>query len=408
MNILLVNHYAGSEDHGMEHRPYCLAREWVRLGHHVTIVAASYSHLRLHNPEVGGRVSEEQIDGIRYVWLKTPHYQGNGASRLGNMAALVWRLRWHETQVVGDRTPNAVIASSPHPFVIFPARRIARKYGARLVFEVRDLWPLTLVELGSISARHPLVRLLQWTEDYAYRQADRVVSVLPKADGYMRAHGMAPEKFAYVPNGVSVEQWDRARDPLPEEHAAVLAELRQEGRFLVGYVGQHGLSNSLESFIAAGPLVTKTKAALVLVGQGPLKAQLQAKAVQEGAGNVVFLPPVPKKAIPAMLSALDALFLGWSRMPSYRYGISPNKLMDYLMAAKPVIHAVEAGNDPVAESGAGISCAPEDPAAIAAAVEELAARTPAERGSLGQQGCRYVVDNHDYAELGRRFLELLA
>ena len=104
---------------------------------------------------------------------------------------------------------------------------------------------------------------------------------------------------------------------------------------------------------------------------------------------------------------MDVLFLGWQRRPLYRYGISPNKLMDYMMAAKPVIHAVEAGNDPVAESGAGISCAPEDPAAIAAAVRELGDRTAEQRRLLGQCGHQYVAENYDYAKLGRRFLEIM-
>jgi glycosyltransferase involved in cell wall biosynthesis len=392
----------------MEYRPYYLAREWVKSGHQVTIVAASYSHLRLGQPSIDGDVAEEHIDDIRYVWLRTRSYRGNGVRRVWNMATFVRQLRRHEAEVLGTFRPDVVVASSPHPFVIFPARRIARRHDARLVFEVRDLWPLTLIELGGMSARHPFIRLLQWTEDYAYRHADRVVSVLPKADGYMQAHGMAPEKFAYVPNGICVEEWRSVQAPLPEEHAAALGKLKQEGRFVVGYVGQHGLSNSLDSFVAAGPLLAETKAALVLVGQGPQKQQLQAKAAQLGAANVLFLPPVPKQAVPTVLAAMDALFLGWNRQPMYRYGISPNKLMDYLMAAKPVIHAVEAGNDPVAESGAGISCTPEDPVAIAAAVRELAKRTEEQRQVLGQRGFQYVVENHDYAKLARRYMEVIA
>jgi glycosyltransferase involved in cell wall biosynthesis len=407
MNVLLINHYAGSPGHGMEYRPYYLAREWVKLGHHVTIAAASYSHVRLRQPETGRDVEEQWIDDIRYVWLRTPPYQGNGVRRVWNMAAFVRQLRRHEADVVGTLRPDAVIASSPHPFVVFPARRIARKHGARFVFEVRDLWPLSLIELSDMSPWHPFIRCLQFTEDYAYRHADRVISVLPKAAAYMQPHGMSSEKFACVPNGVHLEDWSGPQAPLPDEHATAIARLKRDGRFLVGYVGQHSLSNALETFVEAAPLVAECGATLVLVGQGPEKEKLQAKAAEIGAANVVFLPPVPKRTVPTVLAAMDALFLGWNRLPLYRYGISPNKLMDYMMAAKPVIHAVEAGNDLVAESGCGVSCPPEDRFALVDSLRSLLALSENEWLAMGQRGRDYVMKHFDYEVLAREFLDVL-
>ena len=408
MNILLINHYAGSDQHGMEYRPYYLAREWVRLGHSVTIVAASYSHLRLHNPNIDRGVAEEQIDGIRYVWLRTGSYQGNGVRRAWSMAAFVRRLRKYKTLVLGDLPPDAVIASSPHPFIIYPACRIARECHCPLIFEVRDLWPLSLIELGGMSRWHPFIQCLQWAENYAYRQADRIVSVLPKVDQYLRERGMDAGKFTCIPNGIDVEESLAPPAPLPEEHATALARLKSAGRFLVGYVGQHSLSNALDSFVESASLLESSNATLVLVGQGPEKARLEQRAKESGAKNIVFLPPVAKKAVPAILSQMDVLFLGWKRQPLYRYGISPNKLMDYMMAAKPVIHAVEAGNDPVAEGGAGISCPPENSAAIADSVSELMTRrTVEERIAMGQRGKDYVVRNFSYTTLARLFLDAI-
>jgi glycosyltransferase involved in cell wall biosynthesis len=408
MHILLINHYAGSPEHGMEYRPYYLAREWVNLGHQVTIAAASYSHLRLRQPDMTGHWVEEHIDGIRYVWLQTPEYRGNGVRRVWNMAVFVRRLRSFEAEVVGPSKPDAVIASSPHPFVVVPARRIARRHGARLVFEVRDLWPLTLIDLSGMARWHPLIQCLQWTENYAYRHADRVVAVLPKAASYMQAHGMSPEKFACVPNGICLEDWTGATAPLPAEHAAAIERLRKERRFLVGYVGQHSLSNALDAFVESASLLESSNIALVLVGQGPEKARLEAKSRERGAKNIVFLPPVSKNAVAAVLASMDALFLGWKRQPLYRYGISPNKLMEYMMAAKPVIHAVEAGNDPVAESSSGISCAPEDPAAIVKAVRQLMGVAPEQRDTMGRRGREHVLRHYQYPMLARQFLEIMA
>ena len=110
MNILLINHYAGSTSYGMEYRPFYMAREWVKLGHNVTIVGGSYSHVRTEQPEIAGSVTEENVDGIRYVWLKTPFYRGNGTRRVLNIFSFVFRLWWHSRRVAGYFPPMGVIS----------------------------------------------------------------------------------------------------------------------------------------------------------------------------------------------------------------------------------------------------------------------------------------------------------
>ena len=300
-----------------------------------------------------------------------------------------------------------MIASSTYPLDMIAARRIARRAKARLVFEVHDLWPLSPIELGGMSPRHPFIRLMQWAEDYAYRRADRVVSMLPNAAGHMEAHGMAPEKFRYVPNGFVASEWQEGRTPIPLDHRTILTSLRERGLFLVGYCGAHGLANALESLVEAGSLLRDHQVALVLVGQGPEKATLQRKAEQARLTDVHFLPPVPKVCIPVLLDLLDALFIGLKRTPIFRFGISPNKLIDYMMAGKPVIQAIEAGNDLVAESGCGLSIPPENPQAIADATLRLMALSPAEREAMGLRGREYVLAYHDYRVLAREFLDAM-
>lgn len=408
MDILLINHYAGSPKHGMEYRPYYLGREWARLGHRVTVVAASRSHLRIQEPLVNGDATEEHLDGVRYVWLKTPGYCGNGVRRAVNVFAFVGQLCRHARRIVGDRPPEAVIASSTHPLDIFPAARIARRCQGRLVYEVHDLWPLSLIELGGMSPWHPFCLLIGRAERLAYRRADRVVSLLPAAAGHMRAHGMAPHKFVHIPNGIDVGQWQADTMPIPEEHRAALAALRAEGRFLVGYVGSHAVAYALDALVEAAQLLQSQPVGVVLVGQGQEKERLRRKAGALGLPNLVFLPPVPKPAVPALLASLDALYLGLRRKPIFRFGVSPNKLMDYMMAGRPVIQAIEAGNDLVAESRCGISCRAEDPAAIAEAILGLSRSTPEQRRAMGQSGQEYVFRHHDYAVLARRFLEVIA
>jgi glycosyltransferase involved in cell wall biosynthesis len=404
VRILYINHYAGSPKHGMEFRPYYLAREWVRSGHEVNLVAADYSHLRQHNPTLTENYRDEDIDGIRYTWCKTPPYEGNGLKRVINIFRFLGRLMGLSKRYLKEWKPDLVIASSTYPLDTVPAAFIAGKTGARLAYEVHDLWPLTPVEVGGMSPKHPFIRLLQWAEDFGYKKADTVISMLPCARDYMVEHGMDPAKYTVVPNGVDVAEWQGDAAPLPAEHVQALTELKAAGRFIVGYAGGHGLANALDFLLEAASQLHQDKVSFVLVGDGPDKAALEARAAELGLSNVSFLPAIPKRAVPAFLAQCDALFIGWRKLPIYRFGINPNKLFDYLMAGKPVLHSVEAGNDLVREAGAGISVGAEDPAAIAAAVRRLMALPAAERERMGAAGRAHVLAHHDYAVLARRFL----
>jgi glycosyltransferase involved in cell wall biosynthesis len=407
MNILLINHYAGSKEHGMEYRPYYLAREWVRMGHTVTIAAASVSHVRTHAPEIKGTVTEEMIDGIRYLWFKTPAYEGNGLPRVINIFTFVGQLFRYRKWIAKTIKPNVVIASSTYPLDMIPARAISQQYHAKLVFEVHDLWPLSLIEVGGMSKYHPFILLLQWAENFTYRNADKVVSVLPKAMEHMLQHGMRSDQFVYIPNGVDVVAWQDRPNELPNEHKQALSILKEKKHFLVGYTGAHGLANALDYFIDAAYQMQEDPVSFVLVGKGPEKEKLMLKVNSRKQTNVIFLPPVEKRSIPVILQEMDALYIGLGGNPLFRFGVSPNKLIDYMMAAKPVIYGIQAGNDMVAESRCGISIPPEKPEEIARAVLQLMSLSAEARKQMGQKGRVYILANHDYRMLAKQFLASL-
>jgi glycosyltransferase involved in cell wall biosynthesis len=404
MNILLINHYAGAPPYGMEFRPYYFAREWVRLGHNVTIVGASVSHLRTHQPHCQASVTREDVDGIRYLWLATPGYSGNGARRVANILAFVAQLFRYRKHIARDVKPELVIASSTYPLDAVPGSMIANECGARFVFEVHDLWPLSPIELGGMSPAHPFIALLQWAENFAYRRADRVVSMLPNAEPHMRAHGLAQGKFIYIPNGIDAESWSTTPQELGGSHGAVLEKAKRNGRFLVGYAGAHGIANALDVVVQGAHLLSDVPVTFIIVGQGPEKERLRGLAANLALRNVEFLPPVPKSSIPALLAQMDTLLISLQRSPLFRFGISPNKLMDYMMAAKPIIQAIDAGNDMVGESACGLTVLPESPQKIADAVRILMALSPAERSDMGARGRWYVLAHHDYRKLALQFL----
>jgi len=406
MKILLVNHYAGSPAHGMEYRPYYLAREWVKAGHEVTIAAASFAHVRSRQPAVSEKFSTEMIDGIRYVWLKTPSYKGNGLSRIVNMLAFVGKLFACAGKLAKEGGYDAVIASSTYPLDIYPCRKIARLCGARLFFEVHDLWPLSPMELGGYSKWHPFIMIMQAAENYACRHADGVISLLPLTLDHLTRHGMKKEKFHYIPNGVVVDD-SLPPGPLPAEHEAVLNDMKGRGLGIVAYVGSHGLANALHGFVEAAALSNNDRIAFVLVGDGPEKPGLIKQAAGLNTSNIYFLPPVPKDSVQALLERCDLLYIGLQKQPLFRFGISPNKLFDYMLAGKPIIQAIDAGNDPVKEASCGISIEPEDPPALTEAIKSILSWSPEERQQAGLRGREYVIRHHDYRVLAARFAEIL-
>ncbi len=405
MRILYINHYAGSPRHGMEYRPYYLAREWVRAGHLVQIVGSSQSHIRSRQPQLGGQNRlDETIDGIHYTWFETPGYVGNGIGRVRNMGSFVRRLYIESRRIAAAFRPDVVIASSTYPMDVWPAHRIAKLAGAKLVFEIHDLWPLTPMELGGMSRWHPFIMLVQAAEDYAYRHADAVVSILPKVREYAESRGMAPDKLHVVPNGIDPGEWFVNSPALQAPAADVLAGLHDRGCAVVGYAGTHGTSNALETFLTAAQLMGDEKVAFVLVGDGPDKASLQRRVAAEQLANVCFIDPILKEQVPALLERFDVAYIGWRRQSLYRFGIAPNKLMDYMMAARPVLHAVEAGNDSVRDAGCGLTVAPEDPPVVAKGIRALLSLGEDERKAMGQRGKQFVLDNLTYPILAKRFL----
>lgn len=392
----------------MEFRPYFMAKRWVRQGHQVTIVLSSYSHLRSDNPDSLGRPYwVEEIDGIRYFWINGPEYHGNGMGRIKNMLSFYRGLSKFESQINENGTPDAVIASSTYPLEIYPLHKMAKKHGAMLIYEVHDLWPLSPMELGGIPKYHPYIMLMQAAENYCYKHSDYVVSILPNAQEHMIEHGMNPEKFICIPNGIVKEDWETESSSAPV-YGEKLKQYHDDGYFLIGYTGAHGVANALDSYIEAGELLRGSKIKLLLVGQGPERDRLMEKIKELKLEEVVeALPAVARDDVPGLLEQMDALYVGLQRQPLFRFGVSPNKLMDYMMAAKPVIFAIEAGNDMVADAGCGVSIPPESPEEIARAARQLS-QTPKEQlDAMGQRGQEYILKHHEYDVLSNEFIEVL-
>lgn len=406
MNILYICHYAGSPKYGMEFRPYYMAREWLKLGHNVLIVGASYSHLRFKQPEYQND-SFETIDGVDYQWYKTPQYSGNGILRVKNIFSFLYRLYRDTARLVKEFAPDVVIASSTYPFDIWPARYIAKKAKAKLVYEIHDLWPLSPIELGGMSPKHPFIRLCQKAENDCYQYSDAVVSILPNVHEHVMAHGLDIKKLHIVPNGIVEEEWNETNSEELSDKSIVsfFKTQKDAGNIIVGYAGAHGKPNALEYLLEAAKLLIDKPVVFVLFGNGSEKKQLIKLSDDLRLKNIFFFDAVNKRQMFRLLENIDIAYIGWQNIKLYEFGISPNKLMDYMIAEKVILHSYGIKNDLVTEVGCGITVAPADPTAIANGFIRLMNLTPEERRNMGKRGREFVLKNRTYPVLARQFLD---
>lgn len=405
MNILYIDHYAGSLEYGMEFRPYYLAKEWVKLGHKVRIVGADFSHLRIKNPIVKNDFDTELIDGIEYQWIKTIKYKGNGTNRALSMFQFCWKLWTNAQSLVDEFRPDVVITSSTYPLDTYPGQRIAKITHAKLIHENHDIWPLTLTTIGGMSKYHPFVLLMNLAARSAFKKSNEIVCVLPYAYEYMLEMGMqSKEKFHYIPNGIVKEEWLNP-EPLPELHAQTFDKL--SGKFIVGYVGGHAISNALDTILDVAASIHNDNVAFVLVGKGVEKDNLIKKAKKLNCKNVYFLSGISKKAVPTVLNEFDVLYVGGKLSQVAQYGASLNKVYDYMMSSKPIIYGVDSRNNEVNEAQCGITVEPENVPALNNAINSIFNMTEDARNSMGKRGKEWVMNHCEYSVLASSFIDIM-
>jgi glycosyltransferase involved in cell wall biosynthesis len=400
LKIWIVNQYAVPPTQAGITRSHAYARELISNGHEVIIIASSFSYLTHSDPFLkrGEKSKYEKIEGVPFYWIRTPPYQENDGARIRNMLSFAFQLTFTRT-LKKLPAPDLIFASSPPLLGAWPAAILAKRLRVPFVFEVRDLWPQTLIDLGNVSPRHPTVRLLARLERYLYKAATRIVSVLPRAVEHMVQKGANAENVVWIPNGVNLEQIPVPTAPVEKE------------TFTLMYAGAHGVANGLHSILDAAALCLKQQelqnVRFLFVGAGQEKALLQERVRNEKLVNVEFRDPVPKKNIAHLLNEADCFLMTLCNSPVFRWGISPNKLFDYLAAGRPILFSVDAPQNPVAEAEAGITVPPEDAPAMVEAIKTFLALSPEERWSMGLRGRRHIEQHYDLKLLGERLHKTL-
>jgi glycosyltransferase involved in cell wall biosynthesis len=253
------------------------------------------------------------------------------------------------------------------------------------VFEVRDLWPETLAAMTGRTG--PAYLGMKGVADYLYRRADRIIVLARGVQAYLVEAGAPAEKVVYLPNGTRVNG-----------SAAGTAARTSRPPFRLVYAGAHGPANGLESVLEAASLLQgKAPVHFLLVGAGPSKPALVERARALGLSNVEFRPPVPKAEIQELLAGCSAGLMVLRDTPLFSFGVSPNKLFDYLGAGIPVVSNVPGEVSAMLQDAeAGVQAEGKDGKSLAAAVLRFTELDEDTRLHMGRSGQRWVARNHSF------------
>lgn len=287
-NIWIINEYAGSPKHGMEFRHYYLGTEFIKLGHKVSIISSSYSHLFKNKPKPG----KENLNGITYLWLKTLNY--------GNSHNYKRIIKWFYfsfkilTLPFYLKRPDVILISPMAPFSSLPTWILSKLYNVNLIFEVKDIWPLSLVEVGGYSKRHPFIYFMSLFEKFALLKSNFIVSNLEYYGDHINKLGIK-KKSNWISNGIHLEELIS-----PIELTEEIRSLIPENKFIVGYTGTVGIANAMECLLEAATNININDVFFVIVGGGQEKPLLKEK--YSSLKNIVFIDSIDKNKVQSMLS----------------------------------------------------------------------------------------------------------
>jgi glycosyltransferase involved in cell wall biosynthesis len=367
MHILLIHQAFAALDEPGGTRHHELARRLVGRGHKVTIITSPVSYLTGAPLSQASEKTGGEPDGVRVIRVFT--YQALHKSFIHRVFSFITFMTASFFAGLGVKNVDLVWGTSPPIFQGVTAWLLARLKRVPFLFEVRDLWPTFAIAVGVL--KNPLlIRMSLWLERFLYGHADLVVVNSPGYIAHVSERGA--RRVELVPNGADPHMFDPADRGASFRSANRLAE-----KFVVLYAGAHGMSNDLTVALEAAKLLQNTPAAgevvVTFLGDGKEKPALQKQAVEMGLTNVLFLPPVPKAEMAAVLAGADACLAILKPIEEYKTTY-PNKVFDYMAAGRPVILAIDGVIRQVVEAAhCGLFVQPGDPLALARVIRQLAA-----------------------------------
>jgi glycosyltransferase involved in cell wall biosynthesis len=401
MHILFLTDNFPPEANAPASRTYEHTKRWVQAGHRVTVVTGvpNFPAGKVFEGYKNRLFRRESIDGIEVVrvWTYITANEGFFKRTLDYMSFMV-------SAVAGGiflPKSDVIIATSPQFFTAVAGHLLSRLKRCPFVFELRDLWPDSIVAVGAMQDSW-LIRLLRCWEYYLYRSATRIVSVTHSFKNVLSGNGIASDTIAVVPNGVDLQAF------LPGERPKELAnQLGLCEKFIAAYVGTIGMAHGLGTLLHTAELLRERQdIAFVLVGTGAEKMALMEETVRKGLNNVHFVGAVDKEKVKEYWRLADVALVLLRDSPLFSHVI-PSKMFEAMGTARPIILGVRGESEAILKAAdAGIAIPPEDGDALAHAVQALA--NDAERRiAMGWAGRRFVETHYDRNRLARMMLAVL-
>lgn len=398
MNILCISKYASPPNYSkMPARLFVLAREFVKLGHKATLITSNSNHFSTY-PHTRKIYNFETVENVHLCWIKTKKYIKT-ASIARVLSWLDFERKLFELDLKKIDKPDVIIVSSLSIFSIIYGYYLKRKFKSFLVFEVRDIWPLTMTEEGGFSKWHPLVILIGVIEKFGYKKADLVAGTMPRLNLHVKNILGYEKPFHCSPLGFDpVNYKEKLIDNNPFD------ETFPKNKIIIGYAGSMGITNALEPFIETIKLLKDDKNIhFMLVGSGDLKSTFQ-KQLKECA-NVTFLPRIGQNEVKYFLQKCDILYLSTKDSRVWDYGQSMNKIVEYMLASKPIIASYTGYPTMINEAGCGYFVNTSNANDLKEKFLNLINLDDSRRRELGKNGKKWIYENRQYSKLAKEYID---
>ena len=410
MNIWIINNYSTPPSYGGIVRHYYFSKYLTKMGHNVRIITSSQIHnTQVNMTESNQLITEKKMDDVNYTFVRTLSYQKNNWRRIYNMVEFsINCVRVMKKLLKTGENPDIIYTSSPSPFCCYTAMRFAKKRNIPTVFEVRDLWPLSITEYNqSISENNLAIKVLYAMEKQLYKKADRIIFTMAGGKDYIRDKGwenqISIDKITQVNNGIDLAGFQRNL----RHHKLNDPELLEQKKFKIIFTGSIRSAYKLNIILEVAKLCQAKLPFIkfLIYGDGTEKDMLIKLCKENNISNVSFKRRVEKKYIPFILSNANLTLLHSKNVDINKYGMSQNKLFEYLAAAKPVLVTVKSRYSLVEEYNCGIQCQDQEPETIFNAIQSLV-KLPADEYEEMSNRAHNVAQEYDYPILTEKLLAI--
>ncbi len=376
-------------------RSFLLMKEIKKLGYEVVVMTSDSNHLS-EVPLIKGKNLCTYAEELRICWLKVIKYK-KAKSFLRMISWLDFERRLFFISKRKFNNPDVIIVSSLSLLTIINGLILRQKYKCRLIFEVRDIWPLTLVEEGGYKKWNPLILILGLIEKIGYSYSDAIVGTMPNLGEHV-AKILGKSKNTYcIPMGIP----ERTLVETQSVNEDYIQKYLNHDKFVVMYAGTIGITNALQTFFNCAEIMNDPNIHFIVVGQGDLTKNYKEK--YSHLGNLTFAPHVPKSMVKSVLKQADLLYFSVHKSKVWDYGQSLNKVIDYMLSEKPILASYTGFKSMIDESACGSFVEADDVVALKNEISRMSKLSGKDLKKIGERGKSWLLANRRYTKLAKEY-----